>query len=1356
MLGPPNSLVTVSAFDPSYGSKEFPSATVGTVWTDPNNGESYLLVIHNAIYIGDSLSHTLLNPNQMRCNGVRVDDCPPQFDSRSLHAIVVSDPKVTIPMELSGVISYFLSRKPTLQDLEQLERITLTGTAPWNPNAPLPIEDIPFKASAVDVSDPYGDSRLISAVKINELIPIDVSQPSDDTLHKALIQSVNVCLDEDLESTVAAFNISVVKQADEDVLFQPEPEPDAAVASVQAKQSKPTITPEQLARQWNIGLDTAKRTLKVTTQAGLRNIYIPSDRKTRLKAPWLKFPSINTRMYSDALFSSVPSIHKAKGAVVFTDGKGFDSFYPFKSKSQYPETLMEFIHDYGVPKQLVTDGANEMQQSKGRAIANEYHIDLKVTVPYSPWQNKAESTVRELKRVTRRKIHEKKAPKRMWSYAGKWAAALRRLTALDIPELDGRTPHEHVTGGTPDITTYTLFDWYDPVYFHMPVATYPYQKKSVGRLLGVADNCTDELAYIVLPKSGRPVVRKSVWGIPKEALASDWTSEAADLIELDKAIEDLYGDQTLRAAQKRGDSATTEAPEIHDPHPDDVFPEPPPDVFEGDENDPLAANDTDSDKILEADLFTPETMDKYLGAELLLPHGDGMRRARVTARHKDDDGHPLGRAHPNPILDSRLYDIQYPDGSTDIVNANLIAENLYAQVDNEGREHAILKEIVDHRFTEDAVDEADGFVTSANGQRRPVITTKGCDLQVKSVDGSLDWIPLKDLKASNPIEVAEYAVAHKLDHKPCFNWWARKTLRKRARIIKKVKSRYWKTSHKFGIELPHSVAEALAIDARTGTTFWADAIAKEMKNVGVAFEFMEDGKLPVGHKEIKCHMVFDIKRDLTRKARFCAGGNMTEEPKESVFSSVVTRDTVRIAFLYAALNDLDILGADIQNAYLNAPTKEKCWFRAGLEFGQDNVGKPVRIVRALYGLRSSGARWHDHMAATLRLGRFKASYADPDLWMRKQCKPDGTYYWEYVLCYVDDVLVISHNPKSVMNFLNTHYTLKPASVMEPKDYIGAEIRKYRIGHDHAWAASSDTYIKRAIDNVERELKWVNQTLSKKANTPLSNGYRPELDQSPELDAKRTNYYQGLIGVLRWSVELGRIDIMVAVSMLSRYLVNPREGHLEEVFHIFAYLKSHRKSALVFDPTTPLFDESRFSTRDWSEFYPDAKEETPPRAPELLGKSMVMTCFVDADHAGCRETRRSHTGIMIFLQKAPIVWYSKRQNTVESSTFGSEFVAMKTAIEQVEALRYKCRMMGIPIDGPTNVFCDNEAVFKNSTMPESTLKKKHNSIAYHRTREAVAAGIVRIAWEDGRFNLADVLTKLLPGPRLKQLISCILS
>ena len=151
----------------------------------------------------------------------------------------------------------------------------------------------------------------------------------------------------------------------------------------------------------------------------------------------------------------------------------------------------------------------------------------------------------------------------------------------------------------------------------------------------------------------------------------------------------------------------------------------------------------------------------------------------------------------------------------------------------------------------------------------------------------------------------------------------------------------------------------------------------------------------------------------------------------------------------------------------------------------------------------------------------------------------------------------------------------------------------------------------------------------------------------------------------------------------------------------------------------------------------------------------MTCFVDADHAGCRETRRSHTGIIIMLNRAPIMWFSKRQNTVETSTFGSEFVAMRQAVEMIEGLRYKLRMMGIAVAGPTNILCDNESVVKNATRPESTLKKKHVAVAYHRVREAQAAGIVQIAHESSENNLADILTKLLSGIKLHTMIQRLL-
>jgi hypothetical protein len=305
-----------------------------------------------------------------------------------------------------------------------------------------------------------------------------------------------------------------------------------------------------------------------------------------------------------------------------------------------------------------------------------------------------------------------------------------------------------------------------------------------------------------------------------------------------------------------------------------------------------------------------------------------------------------------------------------------------------------------------------------------------------------------------------------------------------------------------------------------------------------------------------------------------------------------------------------------------------------------------------------------------------------------------------------------------MKAVSEIYRIKDNSIEPPKTYLGAQVLQYKLPDNKdkvRWAMSSQNYITNAIKTIESELMKVGKALSTNVKTPLSSGYRPELDITPLLGPEKTNYFQNLIGILRWAIELGRIDIHVHVSMLSSFLSSPREGHLEQVLHIFAYLKRYDRSTMVFDDTLPNIDLSSFPIADWTEFYRDVKEEIPANAPEPLGKEVHMYCFCDADHAGDRLTRRSQTGIIIFPNRAPILWYSKKQNTVESSTFGSEFVALRTAVEQIISLRYKLRMMGIPILTPCLTLCDNETTIHNSTVPESTLKKKHNAIAYHRVR-----------------------------------------
>jgi hypothetical protein len=208
------------------------------------------------------------------------------------------------------------------------------------------------------------------------------------------------------------------------------------------------------------------------------------------------------------------------------------------------------------------------------------------------------------------------------------------------------------------------------------------------------------------------------------------------------------------------------------------------------------------------------------------------------------------------------------------------------------------------------------------------------------------------------------------------------------------------------------------------------------------------------------------------------------------------------------------------------------------------------------------------------------------------------------------------------------------------------------------------------------------------------------------------------------------------------MMQPREGHLIKVLRIFSYLKYNANSTMIFDHLPVNWEEEAFPKHDWSTFYAGAKEELPPNMPEARGNPVQINCFTDADHSGNRITRRSHTGIMIFVNQAPVIWYSKAQNTIESSTFGSEFIATQIAIELVIALRYKLCMFGVPVEEAMNLFVDNQSVVLNAATPTSVLKKKHNAIAYHKVREAVAENIVRISKVAGSKNLADLFTKPL--------------
>ena len=215
----------------------------------------------------------------------------------------------------------------------------------------------------------------------------------------------------------------------------------------------------------------------------------------------------------------------------------------------------------------------------------------------------------------------------------------------------------------------------------------------------------------------------------------------------------------------------------------------------------------------------------------------------------------------------------------------------------------------------------------------------------------------------------------------------------------------------------------------------------------------------------------------------------------------------------------------------------------------------------------------------------------------------------------------------------------------------------------AWSFSSSQYVQAAVENVEKYLKGKGLCLPVKAPTPFNSGYRPETDVSPELNATDAAYFQSLIGVLRWIVELGRVDVNTETSMLASCMALPRKGHLEQVFHIFAYLKNKHNSEMVFDPSDPDIDESMFPTHDWSNsVYGECSEDKPSKMPTARGIGFKIKAYVDSDHAGDSVTRQSRTGFIVYLNSSPIYWTSKKQTGIETSSFASEFIAMKHCYE----------------------------------------------------------------------------------------------
>ena len=1041
--------------------------------------------------------------------------------------------------------------------------------------------------------------------------------------------------------------------------------------------------------------ETIKRTLEATTQYGTRGAIEGTTLRQQIQAPnpVLNVPRRNEDVATDTLYSNTPAIDDGSTACQFFIGKTskYRSVIPLgKSDKNYARALMDEIRKHGAMNRIISDGAKAELSRRAKDIMRTFAIDDWESEPYQQRQNLGERGWRDTKSWTNNVLNISGAPPNCWLEALKYVTFLQNHIAYK--SLGWRTPIEWLLGYTPDISSLLQFIFYEPVYYAMHEPSFPSDSTElIGRFVGISENVGHAMTYRILTENGKIISRAVV-----------------------------------RSALKTGPFRNLRA-----------NPEPRLDESESDDPDVLLFRKQFHDAI-SADPQVQEFRDE-VDLEIIrsksgmdednLPTIDikGLL-GRTFIANPDDNG----EQHRAKVLEA------YPTGDTTADGKDAILRFKCRQGDRlfeEVMSYNKMLEWCDRDLDKDDMFKIDGII----GHRKARLkTTRGqWEVHVRWATGESSWNCLNLIYSDDPVTVSMYAIKNKLLDVP---GWKRckshaKNMKKFGRMINQARLRNYRRRpvYKYGYQVPRDHDEAVFIDEKNGDTKWQDSENLERKQVEEYETFRDLGlgaPIPEGYQKIPCHMVYDVKHDGRHKSRFVAGGHRTSTPTSSVYSGVVSLQGIRLVTFLAELNEMELWGTDIGNAYLESYTTEKVCFIAGEEFGE-KAGHTMVIVKALYGLKSSGRCWHDRLFEVLDSMGFKPSKAEADIWMR-----DAGDHYEYIACYVDDLLIASRNPQAIIDALEgdpNNFILKGTGKV--KFHLGCDFFRDDTG---TLCFGPRTYIERMALQYK---SLFGEMPSTKVTSPLEKNDHPELDTSPLLDEEGVTQYQSLIGAMQWVITLGRFDIAVSVMTMSSFRAAPRVGHLERLKRIAGYLLKMKHGFVRVRTDEPDYSDLQAKQYDWSHtVYGNVTEVIPTDIPRPLGKRVRTTTYVDANLYHDWVTGRAVTAILHFVNKMPFDWYSKKQGTVETATYGSEFVAAKTAGQQIIGLRTTLRYLGVPVYGETKLFGDNGSVVTSSSVPHSPLKKRHHALSYHFTRETIASNVLDFQHIPGDINPADILSK----------------
>ena len=784
------------------------------------------------------------------------------------------------------------------------------------------------------------------------------------------------------------------------------------------------VTQEHLSKVWRISHEEARQTIENTSQSSVWPKGVSLSRNDAINDQMLRYRQIKDYFFTDTFFATKKGGKSSRGYTcrqLFVTEKGFVYVVPMQRKGEVLQAIKQFAKEIGAPDAFVADMSGEQMSKEVKSFCYDIGTTLTALEEGTPWARKAELYVGLLKESMRKDMREANSPMVFWDYCIERRACINNLVAKSNFKLHGSNAHTLMMQEEGDISNLCQLAWYEWCSFRDHTAAFPQQKEVLGRILSPARGEGNEMCQWVLKANGKVMPRHTIRPLQTAEIHSPVQ------IKLHRNFDALI--------ERRHGSA------INPPKPIVDIKENPEgaDVTEGIEEEEGAIPDVEDIVNSTGKLLDQQSdYDKLINAEILLQLDDKMIMGKAKGRSLGDNGKVVGSYDDNPILNSIIYDIEFPDRQVKEYSANILAENMLSQVDDNGHNQLMMDAITNFKKDLTAVLMEDKYLFTMTAQCRLRKMTLGRWFLVRWKDETECWVKLAELKDSYPVEVAEFVKVRNLVSEPAFAWWAPNTIRRRNAILSAVKAWFMKQTNKYGIEIPRDVAHAKELDHINSNTLWMDALKKEMYNVGVAFKVLEEGvRAPNGWTKVTGHLVWDVKMDFPRKAQWVLDGHKTPEPEGSTYAGVVSRESIRIALTYAALNGIDVFAADIRNAYLQAPSSCKNFIICGPEFRLENEGKVALIHHALYGGKSAGRDFCNHLRSCMHFLGFTSCPADPDVWMHLAMKSDGMSVYDYVLLYTDDTLVISENAESILkNEIGRYFEQKKESIGPPNLYLG--------------------------------------------------------------------------------------------------------------------------------------------------------------------------------------------------------------------------------------------------------------------------------------------------------------------------------